>query len=234
MNRLVTIKYCLAQVRNMLQLDNSKDMFLLQLIYDCISEINMFHIDLTGPKAVYLDIDSNNTAKLPTDFIDYFRIGRIVNNRISDLTINNNIPLPLATQCGLVTNPTKRVTSTLPIFQDFGVGAGYDIMYYRIDKANGLIIVQGTIPGNQIYLEYISDGVVMSDEQSIPKEAVPAIKAYCAWKSIEYDPRIPLNDKDRKGNLYAAELRRLGSLRMPTMEEMTMAIIEGFKPTIKR
>ena len=43
-----------------------------------------------------------------------------------------------------------------------------------------------------------------------------------------------MNDKMRKGDLYAQEVRRVSMSEMPTLDEIMDAVRRGYRQTIKR
>jgi hypothetical protein len=56
-----------------------------------------------------------------------------------------------------------------------------------------------------------------------------------AWKSVLYDVRHPNNDKMMRAQLYGQELKRyIRSAYSMTIDEMTDAIYQGYRQTIKR
>jgi hypothetical protein len=232
-NAIVTIDYILASVKAYLQVDDKQDELLMQMILDCITDLNIFHADLSGHKTVTMDISDINTVDLPEDFVDYIKIGRIINNKIYTLSLNDNLATPHSEDCGEDTNPYIQSVYDLPYEQQYGTGGGYNCAEYKIDKRNRRIIIGGGVPGSQIIMEYISSGVC--SETVVPRYAVPVIRAYVYWMRVENDPRVPFNEKERKQNLYVTEMRRLKEFETRlTVDEIMDAIYRGYRQTIKR
>lgn len=230
---LVSLQYILASVKAYLQVDDKQDEFLMQLIMDCITDINVFHADLSGNKTVTLDISAINTVDLPVDFQDFIVIGYVVGNQIVSLTYNPRLAIPQTQDCAEDTTPYPTSgTVELPIARHYGV-AGVTTKHYKIDKRNRRIILSGAIPNSQVILEYISSG--LSNETVVPRYAVPAIRAYCYWMRAFNDPRVAMNDKNDKRELWVSEVRRLREFetRM-TIDEICDALMLGVRPTIKR
>lgn len=76
---------------------------------------------------------------------------------------------------------------------------------------NRVIIFDGEIPNDEIILEYKSSGV-KAGGALIPRQAVPTLKAYLHWKTIEYSNSYGNGDKDRKEKQYYSERRKLAFL----------------------
>lgn len=232
-NALVSLEYILASVKAYLQTDDRQDEFLMQMIADIITDLNIFHADLSGNKTVTLDVSSINTVDLPIDFQDFVVIGFTVGNKIVSLSYNPRIAIPQTEDCGELTTPYPLSGSQeIPLERHYGA-AGITTMEYKIDKRNRRIILSGTIPNSQVILEYISSGI--SDQTVVPRYAVPTIRAYCFWMRCFNDPRVAMNDKNDKRELFVSEMRRLKEFetRM-TIDEICDAIYKGVRPTIKR
>lgn len=229
----VSLKYILASTRAALRIDDKHDEFLLQYIIDGVTELNTFHLDISGTKNTTLTISDINTVQLPRDYIDYAKIGIIVNGRIHTLTVNPNLAVPHTGDCGEDTNAYQDNTQELPATPQFGISGGYNVAEYKIDKRNRRIIVSGNPPGGTLYLEYISSGISMSEETNIPRAYVPVIRAYAIWRFVDNDPSVPGNEKERKGRLYGQEVRRAAMYELPTLDEMVDALKQGRRQTPK-
>lgn len=234
-NGVVSLKYVLASLKSSLSIDDREDERLLQFIVDGISEINMFHLDISGTQKGLFDISAINTVDFPSDFIDYVFIGRVVNGRMVSLSRNDSLVIPTDIDCGLDANPYKDTIVDFPKFYHYGLGGGYNIAEYRIDKRDRRIIISGVIPGSQIYMEYISTGVSIGGDTVIPRYAVPVLRAYADWKRTEYDDKQPLYAKQRKAAIYQYELERVDSLvNSMTVDEILDQVYKGYRQTVKR
>lgn len=159
----------------------------------------------------YLQVDpQTNSALLPPDFITMTKIGVNIQGRIWTLTLNNDIVIPKPET--ICSEPIERVNnqteviggySFFPHFRNgqyidtlYGIGGGFNVAYYRIDMNNRVIYFDGVVPNNgEVILEYKSSGV-KAGGALIPRQAVPALKAYIYWKSIAMDVRLPRNERD--------------------------------------
>lgn len=229
----VSLNYILASVKNYLQVDDKQDEYFMQLIIDCITDLNIFHVDISGSKTVVLPVTVLNTVDLPSDFIDYIKIGMLVNNKITSLSLNENLAMMFTEDCGEETTPNIQTLLDYPVEHHYGVGGGYNIGEYKIDKRNHRIVINGTIPGGQVVMEYVSSGVCA--DTVVPRYAVPAIRAYVLWQRIDNDPRVPLNEKERKNHIYVTEMRRLKEFASRlTVDEIMDALYRGMRQGIKR
>jgi hypothetical protein len=232
-NALVSLEYILASVKAYLQTDDRQDEFLMQLIMDCVTDLNIYHADISGSKTVTLDVSAINTVDLPVDFQDYICIGYCVGNQIVDLTYNPRLAVPQTQDCAIDTNPYPLSNNIeLPISRQYGA-AGITTKHYKIDKRNRRIILSGSIPNSQVIMEYIGSGI--TNDTLVPRYAVPVIRAYVYWFRVENDPRVPYNEKERKSHLYVTEMRRLKEFETRlTINEVMDALYSGIRQTIKR
>lgn len=228
----VSLKYIVANTRARMRKDAKDDMYIMQYAIDCITELNMFHLDVSGPKTALLPVSDIGTIDVPEDYIDYYRLGGIVNGRIQTFTLNPKLAIPTETECGEDVNPWKDITLDFPARNTFGAGGGYNTSEYRYDQRNRRFIIGGATPGTYVVLEYVSSGVSVSEETFIPRLYVPAIRAYIIWQFVENDEKAPMNDKMRKGQLYADEVMRAGESL--NIDEIMDAVYSGYRRTIKR
>ena len=195
----------------------------LQMAIEGYSDMQIF--EMNSIEVAYLDVNKDtNTALLPPDFITMTKIGVEIRGKMWTLTLNNDLLLPPPET--ICSEPIERIEYVDPIgaynfaphyrngrYIDtmYGLGGGFNVAYYRIDMNTRTIYFDGKVPNDQIILEYKSSGVKAGGAM-IPRQAVPALKAYLHWKSIEYDTRIPMNEKMRKEQLYGIELKKLSLL----------------------
>lgn len=230
----VSLKYIVANTRARMRKDAKDDQYILQYAIDCISELNMFHLDISGPRTALIAVSDICTIDVPEDYIDYLKVGKIVNGRIRTFSINPNLSIPITGDCGEDTNAWSDITLSFPAVNTFGVGGGYNEVEYRYDPRSRRFILSGAVPGSYVALEYISTGISISEETYIPKKYVPAIRAYIIWQFVENDDKAPMNDKMRKGQLYADEVTRASASEGLTIEELMDAITSGYRQTVKR
>lgn len=229
----VSIDYVLASVKNLLRIsDSSEDEYLLQLIIQGITETNIFHVDISGTQTVELTINSARIAELPNDFIDFVRLGVLINGKVVSITENPKLSKVFDETCGIETNPNTETDEHLH-YQHYGASGGHGMADYTIDKRKRIIIVSNTLYGHKIYLEYMSSGI--SSETVLPSYAVPVLREYAIWQRAEYDPQTPMNEKERRGRLYVQQMRRLSEFNnRVTVDEILDGIYSSLRQTIKR
>ena len=187
--------------------------FLEQIIMEGYTDLNLWHMD--NIEVVYLRMSEAKTVDLPCDFVDWCKIGIPIQGKIRVLTQNNSILLPRKFADGEdVGNTDGGISPTGHIyFLDHWRGAQYvaglygmpgavDKAYYRFDRETRTIVFSGNIPRAEIVLEYISSGINLQGTTVIPREAIPALRAYALWQLIENDSKTPMNEKERKKAQY--------------------------------
>jgi hypothetical protein len=199
----VTIRYVVMSVLNRMQdysLKNYKR--LVQIAIEGFTELSLWH--LNSVEVVYLHMSTAKTVQLPSDYVDYNKIGIPINGQLRVITRKDCILLPRVfddTQVPVGNNTPSNIDQSLTgvvFFDDhwkggqfigglFGMPGGIDSAYYRIDRENRQIVFSGDVPRSEIVLEYVSSGVKESGGTMIPREAVPALRTYVEWQMIAGD-----------------------------------------------
>jgi len=189
----------------------------MQLAIDGVTKLNMGI--LPSVKVAHLTLDDMNSCNLPSDYIDYTLIGIEIGGRLWTLTRNTNISLPLGDNCGDWTRDTITTGSNenfLELSPDvssgymfnqhyyngtqfsalYAAGGGFNKAYYRIDERNRrlIMLVQGSLSGYNIVLEYTSSGV--NKDTVIPRDAVEYLSSYIVWQSIMYRRDVSTGEKE--------------------------------------
>ena len=219
----------------------------VQMAIEIYSDINIF--DNNNIQVAYISVNPDtNTAILPVDFISYTKIAFRKCGRLFTLTMNNDIALPppssicsediedvcetTSVDGGYYFAPHYRYGAYIDTL--YGVGGGFNRAYYRIDMTNRTIVFNGSVPNDEIVLEYISSGVT-SGTILVPRQAVPSVIAGLQWKTIEYSQDYGISDKERKERLYYAERRKLVSLNCSfSLYELMDALYEGYSQSPRR
>jgi hypothetical protein len=91
---LVTIRHIVMQVLNRVQ-DYSMRQYkrLVEIAIEGIEELRLFHSE-EGLEVVYLHMSADKTVQLPSDFIDFVKVGYPLDGKIRLITRNDNILLP--------------------------------------------------------------------------------------------------------------------------------------------
>lgn len=202
-----------------------------EIIYDYISEsegsdhryYKLFHIAFRGMdnmgldffyqiKSVLLPVNANKTANLPSDYLNYSKIGIIGGGgEIIPLTQNSNLASYDALNASRISRINANSLSNPYIYFNYWSGNGYTNLYgisggaasgsFRIDNAANVIILSGYGTYNSIVLEYVASP--KEDETYyIPVQFREAMIAWLSWKDIS---SIPVS---RRGNLGDKRDRR--------------------------
>jgi len=242
-----TIEYVVMSVLNRLRDYSMRDYsFLEQIAIEGYTDLNLWHLD--NIEVVYLRMSSAKTVDLPSDFVDWCKIGIPVQGKLRVLTNNKNILLPRKFADGEDVGNTddENGTSTALFFTDhysngqfvgglYGLPGGIDNAYYRIDREKRTIVFSGSLPKGKIVLEYISSGVNLTGTTIIPREAIPALRAYLLWQLIENDSKKSLSEKERKKQQYEEAVEALRFFQTAfTADEYKRMLYRSVKQTPKR
>ena len=182
---------------------SNKDYFKLwHIAFEGLHDMGLdaFHV----VKSVKLPVNANLTATLPADYLMYSKIG-VLNQQgeIIPMGINNKLTVAFDL------NPTRleqTQDNTLQTqFDENGVmwynywnGGGYGNLYglpsgspfigsYKIDNANGVIVLSENFTYPYVMLEYTASPVE-GGEYYIPIQFRTALVAYLGWQAIVYIP----------------------------------------------
>jgi len=209
---LVTPRYVVMQVLNRLN-DYSLKQYkrLLQICLEGFTELNLFHIN-AGLEVMYLHMSLAKTVSLPSDYVNWNKIGIPIQGKLLVIPNHENILLPRTFDTGeAVGNSDDETVSSLssgvfftPHWKNgafvgglYGLPGGVSDAYFRVDKENRQIVFSGSTPRSEVVLEYTSSGLKLDGTSLIPREAVAALRTYVLWQKDEYDPRVAYNAKER-------------------------------------
>lgn len=213
-------------------------------------ELSLFHLD-AGSEVVYLHMSVAKTCALPSDYVDYLKIGYPINGSLKVITRNDNILLPrVFDDDGTAIGNTTINDTTVPFgavyFQDhwrngsfvgglYGLPGGIDVAGFRVDRENRQLVFSGETPRSEIILEYISSGLKLGGGSLIPRECVAALRTYVLWKKDENDPRISLNAKLRLEDQHEKEIAALRSFQLSfTASEYLQMVYQSYTQSPKR
>ncbi|HKJ45886.1 MAG TPA: hypothetical protein VJ991_08675, partial [Balneolales bacterium] len=81
----------------------------------------------------------------------------------------------------------------------------------------------------------ISSGVNLTGTTIIPREAIPALRAYLLWQLIENDSKKSLSEKERKKQQYEEAVEALRFFQTAfTADEYKRMLYRSVKQTPKR
>jgi len=242
----VNINYIVASILNRLRDYSTRHWtYLAQLVIEGMTELSIWHLDTI--EVVYLRMSEAKIVNLPADYVDYTKIGFPLNGKLRVITNDNRALLPRTFADGEAVGNSDEGTNTEGIyFVDhfrngqfvggmYGLPGGTDELYYRIDRENRQIIFSGSSARTDIVLEYVSSGIKLSGQTSIPREAVPSLRAYVMWVMAEPDARIAMGEKERRKNNYLEEVEALRYFQSAfTADEYRAMIRSHTHQTIKR
>lgn len=159
-------------------------------------------------KTCRIDIDSNMTAKLPDDYIQYIRIGVLNSNgEIATLIRNDNlsnyvdlaydrtsrnVDNSVSSNFGMYQQFFYNYSFDMPIMNLFGVpGSGQPVGYYKIDTKNNVILLNNDYSYGYLILEYLS--LPCDDDFKVPVQAREALLAWMAWRDVATKPLSSIN-----------------------------------------
>lgn len=193
----------------------------LHLAAEGFTELNMYITP--NIKVEYLPISEAFTANLPEDFIDYTKVGILINGKVWTLTHNKTIALPrIVDPCGKTMANVSQCSLNDSSFnfpnwgfyfanhfrngqyvgELFGLGGGFNFADFRIDHERRQIALSSSTPKTELILEYISSGIKADGSTVVPRVAVKTIKEYVHWKRVEYDIKVPMNERKNREQQY--------------------------------
>ena len=158
------------------------------------------------PKTVFLEVNANNVAKLPDDYISYTKIGVCVNDRFYSLGYNDKL-CSMEKDCSTATQ-----VDTAPIgfyFNNFALPEGgiYGRIFgfgvvenrygeYHVNEQNGTVEFSDDLSGDPI-MEYVSTGWdIASGTAMVDPLAEETLIAWTEWKTLQ-----------GRGNMSPGEVR---------------------------
>ena len=241
-----TITYVVMSVLNRLREYSMRNYtFLEQMVIEGYTDLNLWH--LNNIEVEYLRMSEAKTVDLPSDFVDWLKIGVPIGGKLRVLTNHKQILFPRTFKDGAPVGNTDDGTISGAIyltghFRDgqyvgglYGLPGGIDQAYYRIDKETRTIIFSGSVPRAEIVLEYISNGIKLQGTTVIPREAVPALRAWALWQNIENNPKVGATEKERKKSQYEEQVHALSFFQSAfTKDEYKRHVYKHTSQTAKR
>lgn len=227
---------------------DSRTMYIKSMVIFALQQLNIFK--LNGMDVIYMTTTKSSLLPLPSDFIDYTKIGIIdAHGRLWTLTLNDNVfQVPLM-DCGedISTALTGRIPPPntgywwVPHYGADGgyndtmysVGGGFNVAYYSIDRQGRNLVINGLPEGTTVVMEYKSTGIKLDDTTIIPTEALETIIAWIDWqdalrgKNGIHPDRAEAIYEGLENQLVTMQLRR-------TFDEYQDIIFESWHQGVKR
>lgn len=198
----ITIEECIYQYLNESEQSNNKYAKLWHIAYRGMEEMGLdaFY----AIKTVKIPVNANLTVNLPSDYVQYSKIG-VLNSKgeIIPLSLNNNLttafdfnPTRLAqTEDDTLLNQATRDgvwwynywngNSFGPVY---GLPSGSPFVgSFRVDSATNLIVLGSNFIYDYIMLEYLSSPNP-AGEYYIPVQFREALITYLGWKDLRFVP----------------------------------------------
>lgn len=188
-----------------------------------VSGMRELHMDVNGlVKIAELDINDTDTVDLPSDYLQYSKVGLCgADGRIHSLGLDNDLCLnKVYNDCGTRIAHNEDSDNSLEALGlpwvigtgnvgdaggFFGLGGGNNANgYFRYDRAsNQLLLANLRTPTSSIILEYISDLSATEDGDFIvhPFE-IQTIKEWMSWRYIANNNNASLGEKVNRERMY--------------------------------
>lgn len=243
---IVNIRYVVMSVLNRLN-DYSMRNYrkIAQLVIEGFTDLNLFHT--TNIEVEYLYMDENKLVSVPSDFIDWIKVGYPNNGKLVTITKNDYMLLPREFADGkdvgnLDAINVNQATFFASHFKNgkfvaglYGLRGGVNRAYFRYDEERRQFAFTGDTPSSEVVLEYVSSGVKLSGSTAIPREAVKALISWTMWQLVEYDTTMAMNERERRKKTYYEDVEELRTFKFtPTKDEYRDALYKTIKQTPKR
>ncbi len=97
------------------------------------------------------------------------------------------------------------------------------------------MVLSGSIPNDEVVLEYISTGIDKNNQTLIPRQAVAALQAYIHWQRVEFDTNVGIGEKQRRETHFDQECYQLTSFEQKiTKDEYLDMTYKHNKQSTKR
>jgi hypothetical protein len=202
-------------------------------------------------KTTKLTMSDIKQVDLPTDFVDWVKVGVVCGDRIKVFGVNENLPILVDEDaCGNIVaydnsdcdvnsfpadisnyggypflnyiNEYGEITGGL-----YGVGGGYtDIGYFRVLQSTGSgakLQFNSEVNTSDVYIEYISNGFDPNTETVVHAYAADAIEFYIHWRIAWHKYGAASRDAQGAKAEYYDELHRA---RRRMMDLTTRDVLE--------
>lgn len=153
-----------------------------------INTLNTFKVD-------YLSMDADTrSARLPSDYIDWIKVGILNNGRVEILNHNKSIFVDDAVP--EVAPGEEQRFYYIPHYYNgqyithlYGVMGGYAGSMFNINAERGLIRFSSRIPLSNVIIEYVSSGISADGATYIPVRASEALLEFLVWRKAKADAK---------------------------------------------
>lgn len=212
----VGLDECVLEYLNEAELSQSKYFKIWHLAWRALTELGLDAF--FSVRAVKIPVNSNLTANLPADYLQYSKIG-VLNQQgeIIPMGVNNKLTvafdlMPTRLQQTQDNSIPTEINSNGILWYNYWNGDGYTQIYglpsgspnvgsFKIDNANGVIVLSENFSYEYVMLEYIASPKE-GGEYYLPIQFKEAVIAYLRWKDII---AVPVKTRPQQSNV---EMRR--------------------------
>lgn len=176
-----------------------------------------------GKNIIKVEPNAVNRIDFPSDMEEFIALGVPVNGEVWWLTRKDSI-IPTKTVVGLdesldSTDGEGELIDNAQ-YNTFASVGGVNLQgYYTLDMKNREIIINNT-QRTELLLAYKSSGIDISSTTYFPTKYVEALKAWIAWKDIEYDKSVRENIKDSHEARYNRKIKDIQRIEAPSHIEV--------------
>lgn len=195
----ISIDECINSYMLRAELSNHKYFKLWHLAFEAMTEMGLdafYHV-----KSIKIPVQANLTAPLPADYLQYSKVG-VLNQQgeIIPMGINNKLTVAFDLSPNRLTQVQD---NTLPTqineqgvwwynyWNGQGMGNAYGlpsgspfIGSFKIDTANGVIVLSENFSYEYVMLEYVSSPSPNAGDYYVPIQFKRAVIAYLSWNDI--------------------------------------------------
>ena len=201
-SRLCTLNKIVEEALALTGKPKEKHFLFFQMLTNGVRDLKLFH-DKTL-RRVLVDMDSNYIVDIPGDLLSFVRIGIPINGRLHTFTEDNELLAIATTDPEYSWEDAVDEKSTI----SFGTRGGKNTDYFNIDWENSRIVFNSPSVRTEVILEYVSSGIDLTAETSIPVIAKMAMIAYIVWRDALYDSKIPYTQTELLKEDYEREIEK--------------------------
>ncbi len=191
---------------------------------------------LNSFRTTLLTLNTLNQAQLPSDYINWSRIGHVSDNKIVMLDINDDLCL-----MDSETAESSAEESTINVlFSGRSIPVIYSASYSstipscRVFRDEGIIQFSTTTP-KTLVMEYASNGINPDGATYVPYFVAEALVEYLHWRDRKNDKRYTRGEvMDAKMDYLEAERILLDIETLPTLQDIVSSFKSTWKQTPKR
>jgi hypothetical protein len=178
-------------------------------------------------KPIWTTVDNHSRIQLPDDCVAYTKISILLKNRLWTLSLDPRLAMRSPAPC-LDNSPTSDEEAdgvinsgvelgTIGFFPFWwngqyypdltAAGGGWNENYYRVDMPNRVIYLDKPMPGRQVCIEYISDGISVNAGTLVPAGYLKPLYLYLRyeWWFMQNDQRWSKAEADYKQAVVEAD-----------------------------